>query len=50
MDILKISQKVPILIVKSISEDEAGDVVEYCITKFRGDMCSISVGFNWEGR
>ena len=50
MDILKISQKVPVLIVKSISKGEAGDVVEYCITKFRGDMCSISVDFNGEGR
>ncbi len=50
MDILKISQKVPVLIVKSISKGEAGDVIEYCITKFRGDMCSISVDFNSEGR
>lgn len=50
MDILKISQKVPVLIVKSISKGEAGDMVEYCITKFRGDICSIAVDFNGEGR
>jgi len=50
MDVLNISPKVPILIVKSISKDQKGNVVEYCITKFRGDMCSISVDFNGEGR
>lgn len=50
MDILNLSPKAPILIVKSISKDQKGCVVEYCITKFRGDMCSISVDFNGEGR
>lgn len=50
MDILNLSPKAPILIVKSISKDQKGGVVEHCITKFRGDMCSISVDFNGEGR
>ncbi|MBU4321052.1 MAG: phosphonate metabolism transcriptional regulator PhnF [Nitrospinae bacterium] len=50
MDILMISQKVPILLVKSISKGQDGEVVEYCVTKFRRDMCSIIVDFNGEGR
>lgn len=45
MDKLKISSKLPLLVVKSISKDQKGGVVEYCITKFRGDMCSISLEF-----
>ncbi|MCL4475004.1 MAG: phosphonate metabolism transcriptional regulator PhnF [Nitrospirae bacterium] len=50
MDMLNISPKVPMLAVKSISKDQKGGMVEYCITKFRGDMCSVSVDFNGEGR
>lgn len=50
MDILQISPKIPLLIVKSIAKDQNREVVEYCITKFRGDMCSIAVDFNGEGR
>ena len=50
MEVLNISPKAPILIVKSISKDQKGDVVEYCITRFRGDLCSITVNFNGEGR
>lgn len=41
--LLEISHKVPILIVKSISKSQKEDVVEYCVTKFRGDLCSITV-------
>lgn len=50
MDILRISPKIPLLVVKSIAKDQNGEVVEHCVTKFRGDMCSISVEFNGEGR
>ena len=50
MDILQISPKIPLLVVKSIAKDQNRKVVEYCITKFRGDMCSITVDFNGEGR
>jgi len=50
MDILRISSKIPLLVVKSIAKDRNGEVVEYCITKFRGDICSIAVDFNGERR
>ncbi|MCL4476200.1 MAG: phosphonate metabolism transcriptional regulator PhnF [Nitrospirae bacterium] len=50
MDILQISPKIPLLVVKSIAKDQNGEFVEYCITKFRGDICSIAVDFNGEGR
>ncbi len=50
MDMLQISSKVPVLIVKSTSKNSKGDIVEYCITRFRGDLCSITVNFNGEGR
>ncbi len=50
MDILQISPKIPLLVVKSIAKDPDGEVVEYCITKFRGDICSIAVYFDGEGR
>ncbi len=50
MDILQISPKIPLLVVKSTAKDQNREVVEYCITKFRGDICSIAVDFNGEGR
>jgi phosphonate metabolism transcriptional regulator PhnF len=50
MDILQISPKIPLLVVKSAAKDQNGEAVEYCITKFRGDICSIAVDFNGEGR
>lgn len=49
MDILQISPKIPLLVVKSTAKDQNREVVEYCITKFRGDICSIAVDFNGEG-
>ena len=36
MDILWISPKIPLLVVNSIAKDRNGEVIEYCITKFRG--------------
>ncbi|MCX7914064.1 MAG: phosphonate metabolism transcriptional regulator PhnF [Thermodesulfovibrionales bacterium] len=48
IEILQISPQVPLLIVKSIAKDQGGEIVEYCITKFRGDMCIISVDLNGE--
>lgn len=50
MDILQISPRIPLLVAKSIAKDQNGEVVEYCITKFRGDICIITVNFNGEGR
>lgn len=46
MEILQISPKTPLLVVKSLSESQYGDIVEYCVSKFRGDLCSITVDFN----
>jgi phosphonate metabolism transcriptional regulator PhnF len=40
---LQLSPKIPILIVKSTAKDQYETIVEYCITKFRGDSCSIKV-------
>lgn len=50
MDLLNISPKVPILIVKSISKDQKGAIVEYCISRLRGDLCSLTMDFNGERR
>lgn len=46
MEILQISLKTPLLVVKSLSESQDGDIVEYCLSKFRGDLCSITVDFH----
>lgn len=46
MEILEISPKTPLLVVKSLSESQDGEIVEYCLSKFRGDLCSITVDFN----
>lgn len=46
MEILEISTKTPLLVVKSLSESQDGEIVEYCLSKFRGDLCSITVDFN----
>ncbi len=46
MENLQISPKTPLLVVKSLSEGQEGDIVEYCLSKFRGDLCSITVDFN----
>jgi DNA-binding GntR family transcriptional regulator len=46
MENLQISPKTPLLVVKSLSESQDGDIVEYCLSKFRGDLCSITVDFN----
>ena len=50
MEILQIPPRVPLLIVKSISKSQHGEIVEYCITKFRGDLCNITVDLSSEGR
>ncbi len=46
MESLQISPKTPLLVVKSLSESPDGEIVEYCLSKFRGDLCSITVDFN----
>lgn len=50
IDLLQISAKAPLLVVKSASKSQEGEIVECCITRFRGDLCSITVDFNGEGR
>jgi phosphonate metabolism transcriptional regulator PhnF len=45
MDRLHISPKVPILIVKSLSKDQEENIVEYCLSRFRGDLCSFTLEF-----
>ena len=49
-EILQISAKIPLLVVKSISKSQHGDMVEYCKTCFRGDLSSITVDFNEDAR
>ena len=46
MESLQISPETPLLVVKSLSESPDGEIVEYCLSKFRGDLCSITVDFN----
>ena len=50
MDMLQISAKIPVLVVSSISSSQYGNLVEYCKTSFRGDLCRITTDFNGEGR
>lgn len=49
-EILQLSPKTPLLIVKSLAKDQDDNIVEYCITKFRGDYCSITVDLTNERR
>ncbi len=49
MKVLGISNKTPLLVVKSLSADFKQIPIEYCITKFRGDICSIYLDFQNKG-
>lgn len=48
--LLGISNKTPLLTVKSLAVDRDGTPVEYCMTKFRGDLCSVYLNFDLVGR
>lgn len=49
MTLFEISNKTPLLIVKSLAVDQRGEPVEYCLTKFRGDICTVYLNFNGKG-
>jgi DNA-binding GntR family transcriptional regulator len=42
---LQISKSIPLMIVKSRAKDSNETVVEYCVSRFRGDMASLEVTF-----
>lgn len=42
---LQISKTIPIMLVKSRARDGGGNVIEYCVSRFRGDMASLKVTF-----
>lgn len=44
-DLLQISQKNPLLLVKSLAKDQHFNTVEYVISRMRGDIGSISINF-----
>ena len=45
MQFLRIKPCVPLLLVRSIVHDQNGSIVEYCETRMRGDIGSMSVNF-----
>lgn len=45
VSILKISKAIPLMIVKSRAKDAGENVIEYCVSRFRGDMASLKVTF-----
>ena len=46
MEILRISQINPLLVVKSLAKDQSGRSVEYVISRIRGDIGSVAVNFS----
>ena len=42
---LQISKSIPLMIVKSRAKDDSETMVEYCVSRFRGDMASLKVTF-----
>lgn len=50
MKILGVSNKTPLLTVKSLVADRNEKPIEYCITKFRGDLCTIYMDFINNGK
>lgn len=44
--LLGISNRTPLLTIKSLVADSEEKPIEYCISKFRGDICTISLNFN----
>lgn len=50
MALLGVSNKTPLLIVRSLVSDKDENIIEYCITKFRGDLCTIYMDFSNNGK
>ncbi len=46
---LQISDRVPVLDIRSLACDEAGTPLEYCVTRSRGDMVRLTVKFQTGG-
>jgi DNA-binding GntR family transcriptional regulator len=46
MRLLQITPGVPLLLVRSVSRDQHGTIVEYCETRMRGDIGSMVVNFD----
>lgn len=49
MDILKVSEKMPILVVRSLARDITGNPIEFCISRNRGDVYTLNVNFEEDG-
>jgi DNA-binding GntR family transcriptional regulator len=45
LSLLKITRNIPLLKVESKVRDKAGIIIEYSISKFRGDMASLQINF-----
>lgn len=45
ISILQISRAIPLMIVRSRAKDGGENVIEYCVSRFRGDMASLKVTF-----
>jgi DNA-binding GntR family transcriptional regulator len=45
ISLLQISKTIPVMIVKSRAKDGHEKVIEYCVSRFRGDMTSLKVTF-----
>jgi DNA-binding GntR family transcriptional regulator len=43
--LLQISRAIPLMTVKSRAKDNEENVIEYCVSRFRGDMASLKVTF-----
>jgi phosphonate metabolism transcriptional regulator PhnF len=46
MRLLQIGPGVPLLLVRSLSRDQQGSIVEYCVTRMRGDIGSMVINFD----
>lgn len=45
ISVLQISKTIPLMIVKSRAKDANETMVEFCVSRFRGDMASLEVTF-----
>jgi phosphonate metabolism transcriptional regulator PhnF len=46
LQLLQITPGVPLLLVRSVSHDQHGSIVEYCETRMRGDIGSMVINFD----
>lgn len=44
--LMMVPRNVPLLVVKSLATDQQGEPVEYCVSRMRGDLGSISIEFS----